>query len=308
MTFRPLNSQNTRRFAFFDRKIGHGTCNIKQLFGIFMACASIFYFLEALTTTTPLNAQPRHDDTDASYTSCLKETLRNLPISKDGQVRAHHWDAGNEQWNENIRFDPMPRLQQEPCSVWEVGAHTRAQDTQRLRSMYPLCEYHAYEPISDFFKELTDNWRQDGAGNANVHLHNYALAKENGTIYFPKSSLAGQSTYIGDGSKLPDSTNDVDSDSASVRSFHFAVQDAGGNKPTLLHMNCEGCEWDLLRDALDTSFIDNVPLIQIGFHNYGHVGLGERVIEYCDIQMKLARTHNLVHGAVPFAWERWELK
>ncbi len=82
-----------------------------------------------------------------------------------------------------------------------------------------------------------------------------------------------------------------------------------GSKPTLLHMNCEGCEWDLLSQDLEreNSFVSDIPVIQIGFHNYGEVGLGKRALEYCDIRKKMSRTHRLV-GAVPFAWERWVLK
>ena len=44
-------------------------------------------------------------------------------------VAAHHFDAGSGKWNEGIRFEEMEILEHQPCSVWEVGAHTDAGDS-----------------------------------------------------------------------------------------------------------------------------------------------------------------------------------
>ena len=276
-----------------------------------------------MSSFSPINVK---DEESIVYNSCLEETLLNLPIGKgpydkrknlpDHQlmVWAHHWDARNKgKWNEKIRFEEMKELRnnsksksdQTNCSVWEVGAHEKAADSRELMKTYPNCEYHAYEPIPAFFTVLSKNWE----GTSNMHTHNYGLASEDGEFKVPSSVLDGQATYIGDGDSS-ESNNDGDGFiSAAIKSFDFAVKEAG-SKPTLLHMNCEGCEWDLLPQALEeeNGFISDIPVIQIGFHNYGQVGLGKRVLEYCDIRKKLNRTHRLVDGAVPFAWERWVLK
>eukprot|EP00561_Arcocellulus_cornucervis_P004263 CAMPEP_0185821162 /NCGR_PEP_ID=MMETSP1322-20130828/24781_1 /TAXON_ID=265543 /ORGANISM="Minutocellus polymorphus, Strain RCC2270" /LENGTH=263 /DNA_ID=CAMNT_0028518523 /DNA_START=51 /DNA_END=839 /DNA_ORIENTATION=- len=138
-----------------------------------------------------------------------------------------------------------------------------------------------------------------------MHLHNYGIAEEESEIRVPRSSLQGQSTYIGDISERRNSMGNEEV--AILKSFKYAVHDAGA-KPTLLHINCEGCEWSLLPGAVRSGFVQDVPVIQVGFHNYGDAGLGQRAIEYCEIRKQLSRTHKLVDGAVPFAWERWVLR
>ena len=288
------------------------------------------------------------------YQSCLEETLLSLPIGKGAKnsrnhspdhqlmVWAHHYDAGNwDKWNAEKMFKlEIKELKNSSrCHVWEVGAHTEAMESRELMKAYPECEYHAYEPIPDFFATLSKHWE----GTANMHTHNYGLASEDGEIRVSSSVLKGQSTYIGDGDSAincgahyaskcagcpqghgeawcngqciwkegqcteSEAANFTRIITANIKSFDFAVKEAG-SKPTLLHMNCEGCEWDLLPQALESGFISDIPVIQVGFHNYGQVGLGKRVLEYCDIRQKMSQTHRLVDGAVPFAWERWVLK
>ena len=122
---------------------------------------------------------------------------------------------------------------------------------------------------------------------------------QDSVIHLSADALQGQGTFIGD--------QENGSISAQIRSFQYAVADAGGVYPTVMHMNCEGCEWTLLPDLADSGFAKHVPVLQIGMHNYGGGGLGNRVWEYCEIREKLQRTHDMVEG-IPFAWERWELR
>ena len=66
-------------------------------------------------------------------------------------------------------------------------------------------------------------------------------------------------------------------------------------------------------EAISSGFITNIPIIQIATHNYGSVGLGSRVYEYCTIQSLLNQTHKMVNDenygiGIPFAWERWVLR
>ena len=331
-------------------------------------------------STNLINPDTTNKNDDALYTTCLEQVLLNLPIglgprhkrkkifSKEAAasnyllIWAHHFDARNPQWNMDIRFHEMPALSapagngnnNDYCSVWEVGAHRKAEDTAILLKTYPHCQYHAYEPIPMYYVDLEKLWKDV----PNVHTHNYGLGKEESTFQVSAASLNEQSTYIGDSStggsshlancgghtakdcgSCPwdgeiwmagswcngdcvwmneeciekDSTSKTDDKSKNmisvkIQSFNDAVRDAGGKVPTLFHVNCEGCEWDLLPSAVESGFLKKVPIIQIGFHNYGSVGLGQRGIEYCHIRRLLSQTHNLVPNAVPFGWERWLLK
>ncbi len=167
-----------------------------------------------------LDASPTlsKDEESIVYQSCLEETLLNLPIGKgpphkrknlpDDQlmVWTHHYDARNlEKWNQDIRFEDLKELRNpdRPCSVWEVGAHKKADDSKQLMKKYPNCEYHGYEPIPGFFATLSKNWE----GTSNMHLHNYGLAREDGEFRVASSVLNGQGTYIGDASKSNSSSD-----------------------------------------------------------------------------------------------------
>jgi len=212
--------------------------------------------------------------------ACLKHTLDNLPIglgrrqarlnpSKRLIVHAHHYDASNGKWNAQDRFASMPHLEEakDRCSVWEVGAFERADDSRVLMGAYPNCKFHAYEPIPRFFEKLDKLW----SGESRIVPHNYGLGGKDSYFLVDEASLKGQGTYIGDNANKQGSVR------ANIKTFDFAVSEAGGQFPSLLHLNCEGCEWTLLPEAIESGFIENVPMIQIGWHNYGEVDCNEEM-------------------------------
>jgi hypothetical protein len=50
-----------------------------------------------------------------------------------------------------------------------------------------------------------------------------------------------------------------------------------------------------------------VPIIQIGWHSYGKIGLEARALQLCEIRQMLSETHTMDYG-LEFGWERWSLK
>jgi len=171
-------------------------------------------------------------------TQCLKDVLQHLPIGhgrgkfrvQEKQAFPHHYDAGNDKlWNADMRFKPLPQLQtSDPCSIWEVGAHKRADDSRRLLRDYPHCQFHAYEPVPNFFGELEYRWK----GEDRMRLHPYGLAAKPSVFRLDPEDLKGQSTYIGE--------TGGGSIQAQIQSLDVAIREAGNVPPTLLHMNCEG--------------------------------------------------------------------
>jgi hypothetical protein len=195
-------------------------------------------------------------------------------------VAAHHYDAntvGKNKWNAADRFSPMPQLlqnhEQNDCIVWEVGAHKQAADSATLMQTYPNCTYHAFEPIPAYFKVLQGNWKvkaddSSSRNNNNMHLHNFGIGARDAVLHVAPESLQEQATYIGD--SVTAATDDGDNNSnnnnkassfmqVQIKSFANAMaetaaaaaSDAGVGRqrqhsqyPTLLHMNCEGCEWE----------------------------------------------------------------
>jgi FkbM family methyltransferase len=269
--------------------------------------------------------KPKSNDLPAGnlpeFNECLKTVLHdnNLPIGygikKRGQegpspliVWPHHLGAHSTgKWNEDLRFKPLPFTTESDCVIWEVGANTEARDSQIFMKDYPFCEYHAYEPIPSFFQTLETVWKNNIPleNQQKMHLHNYGLANKDTSFFIGEDVIAGQSTFLG--AKKTKMQRNGTAIPIQIMSFDTAVQHAGGKKPTLLHINCEGCEWDLLLQAVQTGFIRHIEVLQFGTHNYGSVGLGARVWQLCEIRSLLSRTHRMQSG-VPFGWERWLLR
>ena len=195
--------------------------------------------------------QISHTPQDDVYTTCLEDVLQNLPLGPgrhmlrkkmhvpDGLIAtfAHHYDAGNRnKWNHKRTFDVIDIIKDNSlCSIWEIGAHEAADQSRQFLSIYPHCTYHAYEPIPIFHEKLQKNW----ADETRMVTHNYGLGKDESTFTVPLEGLKGQSTFLADfKNNGGDATDQI---TAVVKSFDFAIEEAGG-KPSLIHMNCEGCE------------------------------------------------------------------
>ena len=77
------------------------------------------------------------------------------------------------------------------------------------------------------------------------------------------------------------------------------------NKPFSVHMNCEGCEFEVVQSLIETGLISRVRVLQFGSHRVDFVQ--NPVYQYCSLRLALLKTHNLL-WAEPWAWERWVLK
>ena len=73
----------------------------------------------------------------------------------------------------------------------------------------------------------------------------------------------------------------------------------------LLHINCEGCEYEMLENIIKAGLHRRIKIIQFGTHFFPEVPrLTER---YCAIRSDLSQSHQMVYGTA-FAWERWDRK
>ena len=72
-----------------------------------------------------------------------------------------------------------------------------------------------------------------------------------------------------------------------------------------LYVNCEGCEYDLLPDIINTRIIASVRRLHVQFHLQD--SSAQSVHRRCLIREALRKTHEPVF-AFPFVWEGWVLK
>lgn len=268
----------------------------------------IFIFNEMVyrvEKTTPLVTSENNNQlskNEPEFTAnCLERVLYNLPLS-NGKYFAHHWDAKTGKWNEEIRFEPMD-LPKDNCVVMDIGGNTDAADTRKLLSEYPQCTFHVFEPVPPFFEKLQRAYNNPVFEDT-VILHNVGLGRENTKVQLPKSAIHGQSTYVDNKKSNEQSYTIVINDMRTV------LNDLGIDEPqmvSLLHMNCEGCEWDTLLFMGENGLFNRFEIVQFGTHNYGDVGVGVRSWQLCQIRKYLSETHTLI-TEMPFGWERWLIK
>ena len=245
-----------------------------------------------------------------SLLKCLRHVLENeLPMSRQivkarqgldmslSVAFVHQWDAGRDDvWNEELRFLPTEEIKLPNCSIWEVGANIHAADSRRFMDLFPGCYFHAYEPVPTFATQLEAYWRKH-PGSHQLNIHHYGLGAKTYSFTMREEDVMGESTFIDEATS--------GSVRIQIKNFAQAVQEARG-VPSLISLNCEGCEWVLINEGLDAGFFQQVPIIQIGWHNYGQE-IGKRVVQLCELRARLSLSHDLVSG-VAFGWERWKKK
>jgi hypothetical protein len=244
---------------------------------------------------------------------------KNLPISSSGQFAAHHFDAGTGKWNEAHRFDSFDAygLPANPL-ILDLGGNTKAADSTRFRQIFPSSTIHIYEPVPAFFSELEENWK----GIPGIHVHKYGMGGSSRDIALDDGALHGESTFIMDSGKKVASAGaaagSVPEKATALAPGHMRIVDGAAeiaaiaplpsSQIDILHMNCEGCEWEFLSRLADVEgTFARIHIIQISFHNYGNDGIGALLPQYCTIREALRQTHEPI-SVVPFGWERWVRK
>lgn len=233
-----------------------------------------------------------------SFMSCMNDVGKNLPISTSGKILAHHWVAGTGRWNEDIRFYPFPKSLSQSPLILDIGGHVAASDSERFLEIFPAAKIHIYEPVPVFFSELKQRW----IGRSCCTVHNFGMGGSARSVSLRVSDLAGQSTYV--------MNKDGGGDNATViriidgRAAIAEFLSSGSNQIDILHINCEGCEWEFLERLAGTDMLRFIAVLQVSFHNYGANGIGEHLYQYCLIREALEQNHYPANS-VPFGWERW---
>eukprot|EP00979_Chaetoceros_neogracilis_P016062 scaffold6907_cov124-Chaetoceros_neogracile.AAC.1 len=278
-----------------------------------------------------LEAKQQQIGIDKQFLSCLQNVLwKELPIANGKDkgttkdvVFAHHGDAGHWQiWNHHIdkvfkgltTMDAINRNaataeeggenvngsnKVKKCSIWEVGANTAADDSRTLMKLYGNCEYHAFEPVPNFNEQLLEVWKDE----KRMKIHQYGIGATEAKFYVTAEDLQGQGTFLMDASGGDTSKAKIE---IEIKTFDTALSQSSGI-PDMVQMNCEGCEWTVLPEAIQHGWLKKVPVIQVGWHSYGKIGLGARSWQTCEIRQMLEETHTMDYG-LAFGWERWLLK
>jgi len=228
-----------------------------------------------------------------------------MPYSRRArEMQVHHLNTGLGLWNEEERFKNL-QLTQDSLIIY-VGANTEGRDGKALMKM-ANCSIHIFEPVPSFFVQLEKNWKK----TINQHgykavLHNEGLGKSDRIVKLSVDEIDGQSTF---GMKSSSSIKDDGMESLVIKeaseSLKNIMKSSGKENIDLLHVNCEGCEWEMLENIIENKIHLKIRSINVGTHYFPAVpDIWNR---FCKIREIFSRSHKMVYGH-PWAWERWDKK
>lgn len=136
----------------------------------------------------------------------------------------------------------MRSLRTAPRTVLDIGAHVGF-FSLLSRMLYPAAQVHAYEP------------------NPSLWSHLSAHARKSGFVAHPAGvgSSAGRATLVAGRDSVFTQTKRDRLGDVEVRSLAAAVAGLGG-RVDLLKLDCEGAEWDILRDQATMGSVDRVAM------------------------------------------------
>ena len=140
----------------------------------------------------------------------------------------------------------------------EAGANRGVTAVAISRQIGAQGHLYALEPVPEFYTELKENLRRNGAEN--VSIHPLALGERRGRIQFYKH---------GGGSGITPA-QDAEVFSAQATTITDFLAEQGGDRIDFLNLDCEGSELLVLRGAEDT-LKDHGPQIFCEIHR-GYLG------------------------------------
>lgn len=256
----------------------------------------------------------------AAYKTCFTNALHrahNSTVANGWLVYNMLQSSGtkvNKQdyWNEEERFRPL-RMPLKNCVIIYCGANTAGTDGVHFASAYPTCEIYFLEPVTPFYQKLLHSpdilKLLESDRSSRYHLYSYGLS--NRTIFIDLNNTVLSETQ---GSSLtqiaqPTAGNRYKIVLRDIVEFleEFGIistkQGVIRGELTLLHMDCEGCEYDVLERLTQTGLIQYIRYIQFGSHRPKEM-LSLITDRYCFLQETLKQYHNCVFG-IPWGWERW---
>lgn len=167
--------------------------------------------------------------------------------------------------------------------VWDIGGYLGEWTREIVRRYDPHVD--VFEPVPSFAAELERQF----AHESKVRIHAFGLADRDDVQAIMQSDDAS-SLFISEGSPVV----------ASFRDVAGFFDEEGFEEVTLMKINIEGGEYQLLRRMIEADLIRRFCNIQVQFHDF----VADAEENRADIRDALARTHVLTYD-YPFIWENW---
>lgn len=193
-------------------------------------------------------------------------------------VKKWYADGGDYYFRFNYKLDDQ-------SIVLDIGGYD-GQWASDLFSMYK-CKIFIFEPVNAFAEKISKRFRQ----NDQIEVFNFGL----GGFSRPEIiHLSDSGSSIFGHSK--------DCEKIVIVDIKDWLDQKKVDKISLMKINIEGCEYELLERLIDTKLISKIENIQIQFHNISK----DSRIKMRNIQDELIKTHKLTYQYL-FVWENWTL-
>ncbi|CAF3904236.1 unnamed protein product [Rotaria sordida] len=220
-------------------------------------------------------------------------------------------------WNEEDRFKPFNNLMssRNECQILYCGAHEAGTDGLEFIKQYENCHVWFLEPVAQFYDKLIHSRRiLRQLETVKHHMYNIGLSNKNELIDLTWKDIRKSQalTLVGKHENKNDIGNNLKyklilRDVAEILfEFHILLKISNSiiiGELNLLHINCEGCEYDVIERLIKKNLTKYIRIIQFGSHRPLSIrsSINRR---YCCLQQMLSMTHHLEFG-IPWAWERW---
>ena len=229
-----------------------------------------------------------------------KKAMHNWGIQTDDDFKVEH-----------MMTIPFPQLDNN-SKILYVGGYENAQNANILYEKYQS-HIIIIEPVLAFYRLLLWNrkiFEKDKEKISKFDIINKGLGKSDKKLRLSDNAIQADGTSFV--KQNLDECNDSDG------CLEIEIYDTGkllsemglGNRNdiTLLHLNCEGCEFEVMESLIEHKMLGNFPSIKLDTHyaDYSEDANNPELIDrYCRIQYQLSKRFQLIAG-VPFQRERWD--
>lgn len=181
--------------------------------------------------------------------------------------------------------------------IFEVGGNIGI-DLDQYAKKFPAAKVFSFEPIPELYSQLATI---AGKYGPNVHIKQLGVSNSDRNETFTVNGENGEGTsalHPMYGKKVTVSLRDVDA-------LLLEVENATGQIPDVVTMNCEGCEYDVLKRMMEKGWLQRIKFVQMSWHDVH--GVADRVAKRCDIEKKLWENYEPAYHSL-YGWQGWRLK
>jgi len=210
-------------------------------------------------------------------------------------IDANWGDARNGK--PGIHYMLNPSLLPGDATIVEIGAW-EGRDMQLFMEKSPSkdVQIHAYEPMQHKVGVLASNIKEFGRGQ--IQANPFGLGRSD-----------RETCFLKDGGTRDEGTRELEKAETCDDNMRGMIRDvrpilAPFRRIDLLHINCEGCEREILEVILQpgSAIAAKIQIIEVQFHAV----VSE--IEYCNIEALLKANGFMLDYRYQYVWEAWVRK